>query len=323
MLSFFCHKQFVFIVLLIILCFGFSVSPEASENTHFISAPNQSTTYLLFPDTHHLSNIIEKKGSFTLNAGLAYSSAYNGEFKQKNEINQLFEMEGFYLSGTYGVTERLTVSLEVPYYHFSKTRYREIIHTSMEKFYVNYVILNNKLLFQADRNDSSFGDMTVYFNFNPFKDDRGFSLFGGVELPTGSKKTGLSNGNTDLFAGTVFTRKDFNRLLSQFKFVFCKPGDIKNFEEIHADNYYLATLDWLLELPKGFSVLAQLCYNNSPLRSVDLVKLGSDSFLVTLGVAYKTKNKHLQYLLSFTEDATSAARAEPDYSFNAGISLNF
>ncbi len=291
-----------------------------------VFSPNQVVTYLLFPEIFHIDVDNSGKGSGNFSLNLVYSSFYNGQTTEKNKVNQLFEMQGLYLNFNCNISDRFGFGAEIPYFYFSKSRYRKLIHTTMDDFYVNYVRLGDRYLYRAEKDLSAFGDISLLMTAKAFEtsDNSGeVYFFCGAEIPTGSKRLGLSNGETDFFTGSVCRYEHNEYWACQVQLALFEPGGIEDFREVKTKTYFSSSMDFSLRIYNGLMAQLQTYWGNNPLRDLNMTKLSSESFHVSLGLAYESARRNIVYSVFFTEDLTESARSVPDYSFGAGISFGF
>ncbi|MBA59153.1 MAG: hypothetical protein CMQ40_08265 [Gammaproteobacteria bacterium] len=238
---------------------------------------------------------------------------------------------------SYGVTDKLDISINLPFLRHGKGELDSFIEnwhsffglpsggrTEVPRNRLDYRLLNEPHeTFQLSSDSSDLGDISLLFSRELSQSEyRLWTLSAGIKLPTGRIKTLSGSGSANVSASLHYSNN------SPFKtqgWHFNQSWGV-----IHNSKGELLTnklRDWVFfgssqigwKAREKLSLKAQIDYH-SPFYSSGLKELGSFSVQLTLGGTIRL-NKRLALDISLSEDiATDTA---PDVTFNFGLRRTF
>lgn len=302
-----------------------------------LHAQQRYPLYLMFltpaPDSPELIG----KGRFVTSLSVDYTSIYIDETSEKWSALLDMEMTVVDLSLTYGIADRVNISLALPWISQNGGFLDDPLETYHDFFgFPNYgrengptdefgyhILVDNEAWFDARSGGLHLGESVVSVKMQLTNAGRHqgltSSLLVALKIPTGDEKHGFGSGRFD--QALIF--------LNQYRFspfiLYLNPGIVLLSDpetqgaDIHVNDMMTLLAGVEYNVSDSFSLMGQFNFVTSPFHHTGIEQMDQDSLELALGFAVSMSHD-MVFEFAFSEDLT---RTAPDFTVHAALRYEF
>jgi len=277
-------------------------------------------------------------GRLSLGVAMDYTSVFVNERKGDWEAVVDMEMTALDVTLAYGFTERLSVSVSIPFVSMNSgvlDPFLEVLHSTLglpnygrkerpQDEFAYHILENGKAWFTGRSGGSHVTDSTVSAKLSLYGEKQTDTVTGSLlfrlKLPTGNAEHGFGSGGFD--QGVFF----LSRFLLDPLALYINPGimhlskpDVPGLSVPTDETIWGVLLCGEYYLNRSWSLLTQLSYYTSPFEDIGIPHFDGQSLQLALGLTYgPTPGTYLEFSLS--EDLS---RAAPDFTVHARVAFDW
>jgi hypothetical protein len=321
-----------FFILIIIGLFIFNPLPASAADVGLLKVRNQFAPHLMFLTPVPIGPDPLPQGRWQIDLSLDYSSVFFAEHSERWSVLVDMEMAVVDLGLRYGLTPRLTLSLNQPAarmsagfldgpledYHsaFGFPNYDK--DTRPEDDFAYFIRKDGRDWFRADPGSWHLMDTTLGAELSLLSEPRmDLSFVYQIQLPTGESDSGFGNDALDHSLMIAFCRSHHS-LRFFLTTGFHLPGQPSDTDaDIRTRPFGSLLVGTAYTYNAELSFVAQVNGYTSPIEETGIAKLDNGSLELGLGVQ-RQLGRGMELELAFTEDLT---RAAPDFNLHLCLSL--
>jgi len=279
-------------------------------------------------------------GTYYIGLEVAESNTIIDESTRRVQATLKFETFRSALHLNYGITDRLEVGLEIPYYYrnggifdpmivnvennFGKLN-PDRLHFSNDKFGGYEITQDGELILSGEDHQSGFGDISLSGKYlilpeGPVRPS--VSLRVALKFPTGSFDEAFGSGKADIGAGLVLQKGMGQRWLLYLNQSVVVPEDDFGSSDLTLRAIYTASLAAEFMWTPAFSLVGQFDYYTSPFHSTGARVLDNAVTEFVLGFNYRF-NPHFLLQLYGIENMPVPRGAYADFTLGTNLAVQF
>jgi len=280
------------------------------------------------------------RGGYLFSVEVAESNTILTESTNRVDATLKFETFRSALHLKYGLTNRLEVGLEIPYYYRNGgffdpfivniennfgTLNPDRIHFKNDKFGGYEITQDGELILSAEDHQSGVGDISFSGKYLILQEDSrqpAVSLRIALKFPTGNFDKAYGSGKADIGVGLVVEKSLGSRWLVYLNQSVVDPGDDFGSSDLTLRAFYSVALAVEFMWTAAFSMVGQFDYYTSPFHGTGGRVLDNGVSEVAFGFNYRF-NPHFFFQLYGIENFPIPRGAYADFTLGTNIAVQF